>query len=214
LIRSVRSFVLGPEGTNIMQAADRWHQKMRITEKAELVSCDTPEEAVLRARATTAKGVLAIYWTCAVFVRENRVFFDNPDTLPFGFQQIMQLDEMQLATRAELASEFVDPSLRWRILSHPSPAPLVSRLGWPLVEANSNSDAARRCAAGEAEACITTETSRQLNGLVKLHSFGSPEMVFFGGICRHGAKLLRNAFAGLTLSRKLKCGVPRVRNAA
>jgi hypothetical protein len=197
-IRRVHSHVLGPPGTNIMQAAERWHENMRITEKAELVICDTPEQAVSQARATTEGDVLAIYWTCAVFVRENRVFFDNPDTLPFTFQQAMPLDEMQLATRPELAERFTESVAGWRILSHPSPAPLVAKLRCQVVEADSNAAAAGRCAAGEAEACVTTETARRLYGLVKLHSFGSPTMIFFGGVCQRGATLLRRALADST----------------
>lgn len=193
IIRSVRSYALGPEGTNIMQAASRWHDAMGISKKADLISCETPEQAVLFARATEASGVLAVYWTCAVFVRENKVFFDNPDTLPFVFQQTMQLDEMQLASRSEIAGDFDYFSADWRILSHPSPAPLISGLGCLVINVNSNADAARRCAAGEGEACITTENARRIHGLVTLHSFGSPEMVFFGGICQQGSALLSRA---------------------
>jgi hypothetical protein len=63
------------------------------------------------------------------------------------------------------------------------------------MKADSNAEAAVRCAAGEAEACITTESARRLYGLVKLHSFGSPEMVFFGGICQRGAELVSQALA-------------------
>lgn len=190
-IRSVRSYALGPAGTNIIQAAERWHEAMGIAKKSELLPCDTPEQAVLQARATTEQGVLAVYWTCAVFIRENQVFFDNPDTLPFIFQQTMQLDDMQLAARPEVVS---GSSAEWRILSHPSPAPLVSRLACSIIHVNSNADAARRCAAGEGDACITTETARRIYGLATVHSFGSPEMVFFGGICQPGAALLRHAF--------------------
>jgi hypothetical protein len=194
IVKSVCSYALGPEGTNIMQAAGRWHDAMGISKKAELISCETPEQAVLLARATVTSGVLAIYWTCAVFVRENKVFFGNPDTLPFIFQQTMLLDEMQLASRPEVAGNFNCFPADWRILSHPSPAPLISRLDCSVINADSNADAARRCAAGEGEACITTENARKIHGLVKLHSFGSPEMVFFGGICQHGSVLLNRAF--------------------
>jgi len=194
IIQSVRSYALGPEGTNIMQAASRWHDEMGVAEKADLIPCETPEQAVLRTRETIEPGVLGVYWTCAVFVRENKVFFDNPDTLPFVFQQAMQLDDMQLATRPELLDDFDSLPADWRILSHPSPAPLVRQLGCSVINVNSNADAAMRCAAGEGEACITTESARKIHGLLKLHSFGSPEMVFFGGICQHGVALLKRTF--------------------
>jgi hypothetical protein len=194
VIQSVFGFALGPEGTNIMQAASLWHAEMEVSEKAELIACETPEEAVLRARAVADPRVLAIYWTCAVFVREHQIFFENPDTLPFIFQQEMQLDEMQLASRPEVARTFNGFRPDWRILSHPSPAPLVSSLPCSVIGANSNAEAARRCAAGEGEFCITTESARKIYGLVSRHNFGSPTMVFFGGISQSGADLFRLAF--------------------
>jgi hypothetical protein len=199
-LRRVRSYVLGPAGTNIMQAAELWHTRMGVTQKAELVLCDTPEQAVLMAKADMQAGVLAVSWTCAVYVGENGIFFNNHDTLPFFFQQVMPLDEMQLATRPGLERQFPSMFAKWRTLSHPSPAPLLNRLGCSVIHVNSNADAARRCAAGEGEACITTETARKIYGLVKLHNFGSPEMVFFGGICRAGAALLKRAFYGAAVS--------------
>lgn len=192
-VAAVACFALGPEGTNIAHAARRWIKKMRVGRKAEVLLCNTPEESIEAAEAVTQPGVLAVFWTCAVYYREHEVFFRNPETFPFFTQQVMPLDEMQLATRPELCDQADAGGMTaaWRILSHPSPAPLLAALPCSVTRANSNAEAAVRCRAGEVEACVTTETARALNGLVTLHSFGSPNMVFFGGITRHGAALLR-----------------------
>jgi len=194
-IRAVYNYALGPRGTNMMQAAGRWVDRMGIPAKSHMIACGRAEQALALARATTEEGVLGVFWTCAVYYRLFELFFENPDVLPFAFVETLSLDNMQLSCRPELAPAFPSAASAWRILSHPSPAPLVGHLGCQVVKADSNAEAAVRCAAGEAEACITTETARQLYGLVKLHSFGSPEMIFFGGICQRGAKLIGQALA-------------------
>lgn len=195
-VREVRCFALGPEGTNIAQACVRWLRRVGIEDKSKLFLCPTPEDSVVDARRETEaeRGILGLFWTCAVFDREKEVFFRNADSYPFFVQETMLLDEMQLATRPELASAY-GRSIpgHWRIASHPSPAPLVEMLPCEVVLARSNADAAAVCAAGGTDACITTESARQIYGLAKLHSFGSPPMVFFGGITTEGAKLFRGS---------------------
>jgi len=191
---------LGPKGNNIEQAATLWLKNLGITEKSEVVLRDTPELCLELARSIVEDGVVAVFWTCAVYVRENLLFFGNPDVYPFFFQQTMPLDEMQLATKPanELqvrVNNGFPPS--WRIASHPSPAPLVEGFG-EIVLCNSNAAAARTCASGGTELCITTESARQAYGLVKVHSFGSPDMVFFGGITQPGKDQLEKIMAGIS----------------
>jgi len=199
LVVEVRSYALGPQGTNIERVARRFNHRMNIAHKASIVLCETPEHAVVASRRTTQHGVLAIFWTCAVYFKENELFFRNPDTLPFLFQETFPLDEMQLACRPEITRTLEEvPMWKWRVLTHRSPAPLLAPLPCQVLFANSNAEAAVRCRAGEAEACITTETARELYGLVKLHTFGSPPMVFFGGVCQNGAVLLRQALASMS----------------
>lgn len=187
--------VLGPHGTNIAHAASHWSIRMHVTNKSELRYCCTPEAAIEAAR-TTRGDVLAVFWTCAVYFQEHLVFFDNPDCLPFFFAEEMPLDEMQLAARPDVVGQATLGQFpaAWRILSHPSPAPLLKSLPCRVMVANSNADAAARCAKGEAEACITTRTARELHRLIHVHTFGSPLMVFFGGITSQGLRLLIDAF--------------------
>jgi hypothetical protein len=197
LIKLVKSHALGPSGTNILRAAEQWHREMNIDHKAKVVLCDTPEQAVISARSNREEGVLDVFWTCAVYFREHELFFGFPDTLPFLFQVQLPLDEMQLACRPEMAARLLNTNeiSGCRVLSHPSPASLVKKLPVVVIPAKSNADAAVRCSHGEAEACITTETAQRLHELVTLHRFGSPPMIFFGGISSHRIDLLRRSQA-------------------
>ncbi len=197
LIRQIRHFALGPEGTNISQACSRWTVRMEIGHKAHTVLCDTPEDSIVATRQLVEPSTLGVFWTCAVYSREMEIFFRNPDTLPFFTQETMALDKMQLATRAALAADLSAPFVPrgWRIAVHSSPAALLHPHHRNVVLVNSNAAAAIDCAAGRVEACITTESARSLHGLTSLHCFGSPEMVFFGGITHVGAELIRAAQA-------------------
>lgn len=211
LIKLVKSHVLGPAGTNILRAAEQWHREMNIDHKTKIVLCDTPEQAVTSARTNKEDGVLDVFWTCAVYFREHELFFGFPDTLPFLFQVKLPLDEMQLACRPEMAVRLLntDAISGCRVLSHPSPATLVNKLPVVVIPARSNAAAAVRCSHGEAEACITTETAQRLNGLVTLHRFGSPPMVFFGGISSHRIDLLRRSLADAKAATNFQ-SVPRL----
>lgn len=182
-IKEVRIFALGPDGTNISQVSSQWARRMGISFKTRIILCSTPEACLREARRVSEEGVLAVFWTCAVYAKENEFFFSNPDVLPFFFIEIMNLDEMQLAARKE-----GDIS---KVASHPSPFPLVADMGCQIVLVDSNSAAAKLCKLGEVDACVTTEKARKIYGLVKLHSFGSPPMVFFGGITSRGAKTIK-----------------------
>lgn len=185
-VRKVIHYALGPAGTNISQAAVQWSRRMGVEHKSEVILCTTPEDAVRQAREISEPGVLPLFWTCAVYFRENELFFENPDTLPFLFAETMNLDEMQLAVRHE--NRALSPGML--VASHLSPAPLVKEAALKVVQANSNAAAAQMCASGKVDACITTESARRIHSLRQVHSFGSPPMVFFGGTTKHGIAVL------------------------
>lgn len=190
-IEKVICFVLAPAEANIPQACQMWLERVGIAGKTEIRFGKVPEEYI--AEALTVTDTVAIFWTCAVFKREYNVFFQNTNTLPFFFEQVMRLDEMQLAGR----TTYVDFNACLTIASHVSPAPLADSLlkeGHHIVDASSNGVAAQMCADGQVSLCITTESARKKHGLAKLHSFGSPEMVFFGGITETGAGIIANAY--------------------
>lgn len=205
VVQKVRCFALGPEGTNISQACRKWIDRMAIDFKTVVELGETPEKCLEMARMVAGPGEIGIFWTCAVFYALNKLFFENPDVYPFFIEEVMLLDEMQLATRTEVVERFGGrPLEQWeegwqkdmQVASHPSPAPLVKGCFHELavVKANSNAYAAQLCVKGQVDFCITTEKARKLHGLEKVHSFGSPEMVFFGGITGHGAQVVREAY--------------------
>jgi len=186
---------LGPKGNNIEQASTQWLKRMGVSDKSEVILCDTPEQCLELARSIKGNGVVAVFWTCAVYSRENQFFFGNPDVFPFFFQEEMPLDEMQLAVRPANEPQILACGgipAGWRTASHPSPAPLVKGFSEVVLQ-NSNAAAARACANSDAELCITTESARKIYELVKVHSFGSPMMVFFGGITQHGYEQIEKA---------------------
>ncbi|MDO8559709.1 MAG: hypothetical protein Q7S23_01560 [bacterium] len=218
-IREVRNFVLGPgETSNIPQACRSWLRRLRLESKATLVPGRIPDEYLAAAQAVSEVGVVPLYWTCAVFGRERDLFFgQGTSTLMFFAEERMPLDVMQLATRADIlvdtdrtfacVREHLHLPEGWgRIASHPSPKPLLDVLlaanpqcSW--LEATSNGAAAELCARGEAEACICTETARRSTGLVTIHEFGSPDMIFFGGLTAHGVAQVRAAHAAQQAAR-------------
>jgi len=136
-----------------------------------------------------------------VFARMAPMFFKNPAILPFFFVHEMKLDEMQLATRTDLSEKLVGAVAAgdcsdWHIASHVSPKHLLDPLveqGAEIMDANSNGAAAQMCREGQADACMTTTSARDLHRLTTAHIFGSPPMFFFGGITRRGLSVLEAA---------------------
>ncbi len=207
-IKEVRNFVLGPRAiSNIPQACQRWLARNCLTEKATLIEGRIPDEYLLAAQAVNEPKVVPLYWTCAVFGREKDLFFgQGVDTLMFFVQEIMPLDHMQLAIlpgritgyQLDKIKLLTLPSQINTVASHASPKPLLDSLllqnqhcRW--VEATSNGAAAEMVLRREVDICITTETARSETGLVKIHDFGCPPMVFFGGLTKHGANTVLHA---------------------
>lgn len=211
-IVEVRHFVLGPATSNIPQACRLWCERTGLAAKSTQILGPTPDVYIKDAMDVTEPGVVPLVWTCAVYGREPQLFFGYPNMLMFFVQQTMALDHMQLAARdANLGTDVA--GLRGRIIeelwlprdwkliaSHLSPRYLLdSLLGenphcqWR--DSTSNGQAAIECRRGEVQACITTETARQENGLTMIFDFGCPPMVFFGGLTEHGAAVVAAAWA-------------------
>ena len=175
---------------------DRRASENHVDHRGEGVKLRLVDEG---ARKIEEPGVLAVYWTCAVYAQESQFFFGNPDVLPFMFQETMLLDEMQLATTDLGLSEMKDNNVpsRWQISSHPSPQHLLRGLDIQVILVNSNAAAAKHCKEGKSNACITTESARKIYDLHTIHLFGSPPMVFFGGITPFGVDVLKNVYKGM-----------------
>lgn len=187
-VAKINHYVLGPEGTNISQAALRWSEERGMEDKSNLKYCDSPEEAVERASDEAARNNVNLAWTCAVYYNEHRLFFNCVDHSLFFAQQRMLLDCMQLVGRQE-----IDMSSVVSVATHPSPGALLDAHSnsFNVIYAKSNAHAAQLCREGIAETAITTETARKLNKLLKIHEFGSPEMVFFACLPKSSSDYLK-----------------------
>lgn len=183
-VSHIRMHALGPAGTNIHQASERYIARHGLTEKTELIVHDRgiepPEYAECAAREKE-EGVLPLHMECAVYYGMRELFCKRMHEAVFADHEYMPLDEMQLA--ANNHSPKNDEILK--LASHPSPVDLVHpwlRSGTVQHQkASSNADAALQVCDGVADVCITTESARRLYGLEKIHSFGSPMMVFTVG---------------------------------
>lgn len=213
-IREIRNFVLGPGMiSNIPQACQRWLKRTGLETKGTFYFGETPKKYLLAAQEVREPGVVPLFWTCAVYGEEKDLFFDGGTrTFMFFVREVMPLDHMQLACAGELSdiekinlcSQELLPC-RFKILtSHKSPEPLLRGIlqnnphcQWQ--EATSNGAAAITCRNGEVDLCITTESARKEQGLNLIHSFGSPDMVFFGGLTEHGAIVVRQAYSQISL---------------
>ncbi len=187
-VTEINHYVLGPEGTNISQAALRWSEERGMGDKSNLRYCDSPEEAIEKASDEAVRNSVNLAWTCAVYYNEHRLFFNCVDHNLFFAQQRMLLDCMQLVSRQK-----IDISSVVSVATHPSPGALLDAYSnsFSFIHAKSNSHAAQLCRAGIVDAAITTETARRLNKLVKIHEFGSPEMVFFACLPKSSSNHLK-----------------------
>lgn len=194
-ISTIKIFALGPEGTNIFQASEKWIRKMNICQKAEIILCNTPEEEVIKAMDVQDKGVLAIFALCAVYYDLCDLYFKYQSNYFFLSQFYMKLDTMQLASKKHSMEELSENIL---VARHRSPKMLLDGTHFKFVDANSNASAAKMCSEGKVDACITTESARKLYGLNSNYVFGRPVMLFTFGTTEHGSNLL------LEIKRKIQ----------
>ncbi len=187
-IRAVPVYALGPAGTNLQQASQKWIKAMEIEKKSEITLCPTPEISVERAQEVSEPGIVPIFALCAVYFSLCRLYFKHGSNYTFLSHLYAPLDEMQLASHHNSLNELAPNA---KIATHVSPASLLDDTAYERVIVNSNSEAARRCAAGDVDACITTESARKIYGLKRNFLFGSPSMLFTFGTTRHGVEELK-----------------------
>lgn len=186
-IREVRVFSLGPYGTNIAKASRMWAQKNHIKEKTNIVLCDSPEDEIAQAMQVTENGVLPIFALCAVYYDLCKLFFRFGSNYTFLHHFYMPLDRMQLASKDYDKDTLPNHA---KVASHYSPSILLEQTDYEICLAKSNAAAAKKCALGEADACITTETAKELYQLKTIREFGAPSMLFTFGTTSYGIDIL------------------------
>lgn len=185
-INKIHIFALGPEGTNIYEAAKLWAAEKKISQKSEFILCETPKEAILEAKKIQDPDSFPVFVLCAVYNRLSELYFSNSDCYFFMDHLYMKLDEMQLAAKE------LDHKESYTVSSHASPSTLLNNISnVTIVNSNSNAYAAISCRNQEVDLCITTEKARKANDLISVHTFGSPWMLFTFGTTSHGINLLQ-----------------------
>ena len=187
--KEIRIFALGPEGTNISQAAYKWAEEEKILNKSKIILCDTPEQEIELSMQMKEKGVLPIFALCAVYYDLCKVFFRHLENYTFLHHYYMQLDHMQLASKKYNVDTLKKNAT---VAAHVSPSILLEGTEYVFIKANSNSAAAKKCALGEVDACITTQRACEIYNLKTINEYGAPNMLFTFGTTNYGAEQIYN----------------------
>lgn len=155
---------LGPTGTNCEAAARHYAASRGLS--VEIVLHRTLEEGMARVLDDPRSALLG----CVVYPDLHGLVFPYLDRMVLADQFLFDTFPMLLAAR--------EPGVRpTRVASHPAPRALVPA-GVEVVLATSNAAAARSCAAGEVDGCITTRPAAEANGLAILVDHGPVPMGF------------------------------------
>lgn len=159
---------LGPSGTNLELAAQHWFSSRGRQPNVRLHA--TLESAVPGLSDDGHEALLA----CAVYPELHTLVFRNLGRLAMVDTFILPTYDMVFATRPDGDTEVTS------VVSHPAPQSLVSLAspGSTLRLVSSNSQAARECAGGAADGCITTSKAAADQGLVIQRNFGPVPMVY------------------------------------
>ncbi|KVZ90852.1 hypothetical protein WL22_23320 [Burkholderia ubonensis] len=165
-------YTLGPSGTNCEKAAWLYRDKRGWSGQVTLDS--TLEVAVDHLLESPDDGVLL---GCIVYPDLHNIVFRNLGRLKLIDHLLMDTHDMVFAGRKSRHAEIRG------IGSHPAPVSLLDQLGTlrsrvPVELMTSNAEAARQCADGRFDACITTLEAAQANDLEILRNFGPVPMGF------------------------------------
>lgn len=158
---------LGPSGTNLEMAAHHWFSARG--RQADVRLHPSLESAIPGLSDDGHEALLA----CAVYPDLHSLVFENLGRLAMVDSFILPTYDMVFASRADTTEVA-------RVASHPAPQSLVRRVSgdYTVELVLSNSQAAKDCARGAADACVTTSKAAADNGLVIRRSFGPVPMVY------------------------------------
>jgi hypothetical protein len=158
---------LGPSGTNLEMAAQHWFTSRGRQPNVRLHP--TLESAVPGLSDDGHEALLA----CAVYPDLHTLVFHNLGRLAMVDSFILPTYDMVFATRSDGAEVAT-------VVSHPAPQSLarMASPGSSLRLVTSNSLAARECAGGAADGCVTTSKAAADQGLAIQRNFGPVPMVY------------------------------------
>ena len=161
-IRLIRT--LGPAGTNCEAAARHYIGQKSLQADVELHT--TLEDAIELVISEPDSALLG----CVVYPDLHQLVFPYLGKMVLADLFLFDTFNMVFAAR--------DPKATIRsVASHPAPSSLVSPFH-DLTLVTSNAEAARLCAAGEMDGCITTLAAVKKEGLTVIHDHGAVPMGF------------------------------------
>jgi len=160
---------LGPAGSNCEKAAGKWFEQNNSA--GEVVLYSTLEDALHEMPKNKSHALMG----CVVYPKLHEIVFSNLDTFTLLDCIIVPTYSMVLAAQAE------QREIR-TVASHPAPEKLVPK-GVECIYVNSNPLAAKMCAAGEVDACVTTLRSANDYELLVVKDFGEVMMGFTVHAC-------------------------------
>lgn len=161
-IRAIHT--LGPTGTNCEAAARHYIAQHGLDAEVTL------HETLERGMRDVLESPSAVLLGCVVYPDLHNLVFPYLDRLVLADQFIFPTFPMILAAR--------DPDVAIRtVATHPAPRALVPA-GAEATLVTSNAEAARLCALGRFDACITTSAAARKEGLVTLKDNGPVPMGF------------------------------------
>lgn len=158
---------LGPPGTNCEHAARVWLARQGVDEPGAVRLYPTLEQGLEALPRDASVGLLG----CVVYPLLHELVFTNLHRLRLLDCFVLDTHEMLLAARPGVSGPLRTASC------HPAPVSLVPD-GVDPVLVDSNAVAARDCAAGRTDACITTRPAAEAHGLRLVRSFGPVPMGF------------------------------------
>lgn len=153
---------LGPQGTNLEDAAHEWFRRQHRSGRVQLHP--TLESALPTMPRDGTHAVVA----CAVYPALHELVFANLDRMSMVDCFVHPTYDMVLAS--------ADGRLPEVVASHAAPRGLAGAAEVRL--ATSNAQAAADCRAGLADGCITTLPAARAHGLQVVRDFGPVPMVY------------------------------------
>src|SRR3989338_10848582 len=151
---------LGPRNTNSEFSAVYYLQQKNI--EGEVVLFDTPELSIdALINNYVDKAIL-----CVVYPALNEIVFRNLESIEITELFHFHTDNMVIASSGEGGSA----------CSHPAPKHLLKNQYDQFSYVNSNSEAAKKVAAGEFNKCVTTKSAAIENNLDIIHDYGKVPM--------------------------------------
>jgi prephenate dehydratase len=165
LLRRVRRIhTLGPQGTNCEAAALEWFARRGV--EGEVLLYRTLESAIPAVDGDPEGALLG----CVVYPDLHTLVFRNLATLTLADCFVMHTHDMVLAARGD--------DYPRSVATHPAPESLIPAAIHDRRLVTSNAEAARVCARGEVDGCITTGVAAHANGLRIVTDFGRVAMGF------------------------------------